>query len=480
MRIALISPPLIGYRRDPFGHIPSIPLGLLHVAAAVGNAGHDVTVLDAFGLAPGALHPWHGEFQLTGLLPGELASRLPRGVEVAGLSLHSGASHRWSAALIDELTRRKIRIVAGGPFAASAPGLLLAAGAREVVVGDGERALTDLLGLVERDGAADTAAIPGVATIRRPGPQPDLVDDLDALPAAAFDTIDLEPYWTWGRAHAPLIGPYLPLVTSRGCTGNCAFCGTPALSGRRWRARSPEGVVREVCGLRDRFGVADFHFQDDSFASSPDRTARLAGLLAALPRPVTFALPSAVRVGDLTEDLVDGLCAAGLRYLAFSPESGSARVRRSMGKAVDADRLLRLVAHSAARDLPTQACFVAGFPGEDDDDRRETRALIAKLADAGLDDLSLFVMAPVPGSRVEGVLGPVPHFEGLCWSPRWRPDWEKLARFRRRAYAGFFARKSLRHPWRTARSASRALRGRYRTKSEMYAGWLLRSPWRKP
>ncbi len=479
MKVALISPPLIGYRKDPFGHIPSIPLGLLHVAAAAREAGHDVTILDAFGLAPFSRRRWHGEFELSGLLPDELARRLPPGVQAAGLSLHSGASHRWSVALTAELGRRGIRVIAGGPFASASPAVPLAAGAREVIVGDGERAFPDLLGLLERDDGADTAAIPGVATARRPRPGPDLIDDLDPLPAPAFDAVDLEPYWTWGRAHAPLVGPYLPLDTSRGCTGDCAFCATPALSGRRWRPRSPAGVAALVRELEERFHVTDFHFQDDSFAASPPRTAELADLLAALPEPITFALPSAVRSDELTEDLVDRLCAAGLRYLAFSPESGSARMRELMGKRVDSDRLVRLVRHAAERDLPTQACFVLGFPGETDSDRRETRALILELADAGLDDLSLFVMAPVPGSRVEGALGPAPNFEGLCWSPRWRSDWRELARFRRLAYLGFLSRRALHHPRRGTRSLLRALRGRYRTKSEMTAGWLLRSRWRR-
>ena len=89
------------------------------------------------------------------------------------------------------------------------------------------------------------------------------------MPYPAYNLIDLAAYHSAGRAHGPLLGPYLPLITSRVGPYNCSFCATPRLSGRRWRGRSPEAVVAEVKFLRDKYGVFDFHIQDDNFIILP-------------------------------------------------------------------------------------------------------------------------------------------------------------------------------------------------------------------
>jgi anaerobic magnesium-protoporphyrin IX monomethyl ester cyclase len=471
MKIALVNPPLVGFRRDPFGTIPSIPVGLLYVAAAARAAGHEVSIVDGFALAPSRRSRWLGEFEILGLGPDELALRIPADAEAIGISAHSGTTHALTLAIIATLRNRgATSIVVGGAFASCAPGAFLSQGASHVVVGDGERTFVDLLSRLHDA----KPAVPGVLTPAGGDGRPQVVDDLDSLPLPAYDLADLEPYYGCGRAHGPLDGPYLPLVTSRGCACDCAFCSTPFLSGRRWRARSAANVVAEVAHFAASRGVTDFHVQDDSFAASPARAAEIARGLAGLGLGITFCLPSAVRVNDMSTALVDELVGGGLRYLYMAPESGSRRVRELMGKDVDTRLLVEVVSHAARRGLPTEACFVIGFPGEADADRRETLALVRELALAGLDDLAVFVMAPLPGSRCEGLLGAPPRPEGLNWSPRWRPDYAPLSRFRARCYAEFLAVRLARHPLRVAANLVRVANGRYRTKGEMVAGSLLR------
>ena len=38
---------------------------------------------------------------------------------------------------------------------------------------------------------------------------------------------------------------YLAVMTSRGCPFNCSFCVVPSMNQNKWRARSPENVVKE-------------------------------------------------------------------------------------------------------------------------------------------------------------------------------------------------------------------------------------------
>ena len=150
------------------------------------------------------------------------------------------------------------------------------------------------------------------------------------MPYPAYNLIDLAAYHSAGRAHGPSLGPYLPLITSRGCPYNCSFCATPRLSGRRWRGQWPEAVVAEVKFLRDEYGVSDFHIQDDNFTTSKERVEKICAGLEKLSQPFSFCLPSAVKIKEVTPELIGKMKRAGLRYIAFSPESGSERVRGLM------------------------------------------------------------------------------------------------------------------------------------------------------
>jgi anaerobic magnesium-protoporphyrin IX monomethyl ester cyclase len=470
MKVALLSPPLIGYRGDMFGHIPSIPIGILYVAAAARQAGHEVKVVDAFLPPPAKPRPWLGQFELAGLMPDEVVDLVPPDTEVIGLSAHSGLSCTYLQEVISPLRARspRPRIVVGGAFGSSVPEVFLSGGADYVVVGEGEHAFVGLLDLLDGRPAPEGVKIDGGLV------EAALIDDLDGLPFPAYDLIDIGAYKRAGRAHGPLRGQYLPLITSRGCPYDCAFCSTPRLSRRQWRPRSPESVVSEVQALGEKFSVTDFHIQDDNFTTNPERVSEICRQLSRLPIPVSFCLPSGVRVDNFPPRLLEDMAAAGLRFIAFSPESGSAEVRERIGKPVDIGRLRELVATARRLGVATQACFVIGFPGETPAALAQTRDLFRDLVRRGVSDVSFFIMAPVPGSRSEGSLGQVPFYEGYCWSPTWRPDYEMLSRFRQRRYMEYFLLRLAYHPVEFAGMVARALAGVYRSKGEMTLGWWLR------
>ena len=54
------------------------------------------------------------------------------------------------------------------------------------------------------------------------------------------------------------------MVTSRGCVFSCVYCGSAKI--KKWRARSPEDVVKEMKLLYDRFDIKGFYFGDDIFS----------------------------------------------------------------------------------------------------------------------------------------------------------------------------------------------------------------------
>jgi radical SAM superfamily enzyme YgiQ (UPF0313 family) len=66
---------------------------------------------------------------------------------------------------------------------------------------------------------------------------------------------------------------YLRVSGSRGCLGNCAFCGHPsfrrAQKGRPWRGRSAENFVDELSELVEKYDIHTFDFVDDTYEDPP-------------------------------------------------------------------------------------------------------------------------------------------------------------------------------------------------------------------
>src|SRR5947209_7493607 len=63
------------------------------------------------------------------------------------------------------------------------------------------------------------------------------------------------------RSHASIVS----LLITQGCKFSCSYCPIPALNQKTWRFRSPENLVRQLRGVRERFGVKYYFGADDNF-----------------------------------------------------------------------------------------------------------------------------------------------------------------------------------------------------------------------
>ena len=48
----------------------------------------------------------------------------------------------------------------------------------------------------------------------------------------------------------------------------------------------------------------------------------------------------------------------------------------------------------------TQACFVIGYPNEKKKDLLKTRKMIYDLTKRGIDEVAIFIITPIPGSKI--------------------------------------------------------------------------------
>jgi radical SAM superfamily enzyme YgiQ (UPF0313 family) len=348
-------------------------------------------------------------------------------------------------------------------------------GAMFVITGEGEDRGIRLLRAIAAGASLDVIGhIDGIGFRRADGtthytPPSEKIANLDALPLPAWDLFPLQQYWDLKYAHGPFeTRRYLPLLTSRGCPYPCRFCVIPETNDVKWRARSAPSVVDEIEHHVRTFGVREFHVEDVDPTVNDVRTRELCRELIRRDLRVTWKLCSGTKVETLKDAETIALMAeAGCRYISISPESGSPKVLKAINKPFRLDHAVRLVEAMNQHGIRSQACFVLGFPGEDDADRRMTWDLVRDLTRVGIDEIALFIITPVPGSAIYAQFSGFTEYSQLNFSPTWREDYGALNAFRLRLYRQFLWWKLRYHPLKMARQPINFLRRRFQTKMEM-------------
>jgi len=108
-----------------------------------------------------------------------------------------------------------------------------------------------------------------------------------------------------------------------------------------------------------------------------------------------------------------------------------------------------------------------GYPGENDDDLKKTKNYVKYLTKSGIDEIALFIMTPIPGTRTFGSLTGYKDFSDLTFSPAWREDFKELNKYRIKIYLLFFMYKLFIHPIKVWKQFINLLTKKFENKAEM-------------
>jgi anaerobic magnesium-protoporphyrin IX monomethyl ester cyclase len=292
------------------------------------------------------------------------------------------------------------RVVVAGHDAADAPDLYLQQGADFVIVGEGELTLGELLARLAAAttaGAAppDCGDIAGLVfrqrgMVRRTGPRP-LLKELDQLPIAAWDLVDVDRYRAFWRARHGYFS--LNVNTTRGCPYLCNWCAKPVY-GNTYHMRSPDNVVAEIRLLRERYAPDRLWFCDDIFGLKPRWLHPFADKIAAEGLAIPFLCQT--RADLMTEANVASLRRAGCAEAWMGVESGAQAVLDAMDKGTTIEQIRGAVGRLRAAGVRVGFFLQFGYPGEGWREIEMTRRLVRELAP---DDIGISVSYPLPGTR---------------------------------------------------------------------------------
>lgn len=205
--------------------------------------------------------------------------------------------------------------------------------------------------------------------------------------------------------------PWAYVKIAEGCDRNCGFCAIPSFRGKQ-RSRSVSQILEEV----DQLGVAEVVLVAQDLASyGKDRPGELgAGAIVPLVEAVA-ARVERVRLlylypSDLSDALIDAICATGVPYFDLSLQHVSKPLLRRMRRWGDGGRFLRRIADIRARqpDAAFRSNFIVGYPGETEADHDQ---LLAFVEEAQLDWCGFFTYSREDGTYAADLDGAVA--EGL-------------------------------------------------------------------
>jgi radical SAM superfamily enzyme YgiQ (UPF0313 family) len=330
-------------------NMPTLPMGLGCVAAALEAAGHSVRFLDLM-----AVPQWQP------MLREALSRRSPDiiGISIRNIDDQVSAAPRF-------LLEQARQVVAFCRANAAAPTVLGGAGysifpervldytgADMGIQGEGEQAFAMLLERLEA--AAALSDVPGLY-LRGRGLQGDrsYIRDLDCFPLPEPGLFDSH------LADDPEY--YLPVQTRRGCPLNCSYCATSAIEGRTIRRRSPGSVIGNLSRWRAA-GFARIYFVDNVFNLPENYALELCrGMTRAC---LDIRWRAILYPGKVSPALVRAMARAGCRDVALGFESGVQPILDAMHKRfslVDIRQAARLLAdHGIGR----MGFLLLGGPGE--------------------------------------------------------------------------------------------------------------------
>jgi radical SAM superfamily enzyme YgiQ (UPF0313 family) len=365
MRILLLQPAIEDFYTTP---IRFYPLGLLYAAAALQEAGHEISIVDALSPLKKRTLPLPRNFYhmhpYLASSPHFFKQYYRFGREDDALLAEIRAWHPDTVGIASQFTAyyKNVHEIAG-----RIKGELDC----PIFIG-GHHATTFPLECRNRTAAIDAVcagpAESGLQQIRDREGRALIAREIDwrtLMPA--HDLVDADLYRI-GRKR------YASLLCSRGCPHGCAFCGVERMFGRAISYRPVERVIEEMRFLYDQRGVRVFNFEDDNLTYRREWFQALLHQVIADPR-----------FGDCELTAMNGLCyptldettlglmkQAGFKRLNLSYVTQDPELRRTYLRPGKGDELEEVVRRAQQLGLFVTVYIIIGLPGQSYPEVRES------------------------------------------------------------------------------------------------------------
>src|SRR5262245_60191271 len=291
--------------------------------------------------------------------------------------------------------------IAGGPHPTLSPEFVENEGMDAVCRGEGEAAIVDLLGRLQRGEPIESCENFWIKD-RKTGeihknPQRPLIQDIDHLGFPDRDVV-------YEASDIYRDSDRKVFVSQRGCPMPCTFCFHHAWKKKVYNARNGEYVrkrsvshlIEEIQEVKKRYNLKFVHFVDDIFNLRNDW---LDEFCERYPKEVGLPFDVILMANMTTEDHIKKLRSAGCVYARIAFEAASDHVRNTIfRKHTTRQQLLDAAGWIRKHDIRLGSLNILGGPGGTIEDEFDTLRLNIE---ANVDHPMVSLMQPYPMFDIE-------------------------------------------------------------------------------
>ena len=285
-------------------------------------------------------------------------------------------------------------------------------------------------------GTHNLSLVPSLIQLRKNGAPPqvavDYREEWEELPLGFAEN---DPTRNGQKQHVTAF-----ISISRGCNKNCAYCIVPTTRGPEV-SRALEEVLREVKiavhrGSREivLLGQTVNSYGRDlspkvSFVELLERVAAVEGV-----ERIRFTSP---HPQEVRQDFIDCVVSNSkvCRHIHMPLQSGSDRILKAMNRNYRRDKYLRIIDALKSRvpDMAITTDIIVGFPGETDEDFRQTLEVMERVQ---FDNSYSFAFSVRPGTQAEHMIENLTHEQKLARLQELQALQERITSSRLEAWVG--------------------------------------------
>lgn len=408
VRVALVRGPIVS-TTGAVNNEATPCLGFAYVAGYAKAHGYSCEIVDAIG--EGLSRFWPLEdfpgYQCQGLTFEEVLDRIPAGAEVIGVSAMFSGEWPVLRLLIQRIRERhpEALIVAGGEHITAlteyslrdCPGLDLC------VRGEGEHTFFETLETYRTGG--DYGRVNGLGFLDDEGRYVEVgglprIRAVDDIPWPYWPDGYMERFWSAGKSYGVQTERDMPIMGSRGCPYQCTFCSNPQMWTTRYILRDVDDLVAEIKSYLARYNITALQFYDLTAITKKRWTIEFCSKLIAEGIDIKWSLPSGTRSEALDRETLTFLKRTNCNYLVYAPESGSPQTLKAIKKRIDLNRLNESVLAAKRLGIIVRTNLIIGFPHETRSNVFETIRYGLYLALMGVDEVTINIFSPYPGTEI--------------------------------------------------------------------------------
>ncbi len=229
----------------------------------------------------------------------------------------------------------------------------------------------------------------------------DIMKSLDELPFMAYDLFPMNKY-SIGYLDLPFhekLVPGIRIRTTRDCPYACPFCiiGSSKWRGydRKWKAMSPERVLKELEYVVDRYKICGFFFWDETFTLDQSRAHKICDEI--IDKNLNLQWRCLTRIDCINQRLLEKMARAGCKLIEYGIESGDSSGRKDMQKNFSNQEAIDVIKQTKDAGIKANCDLIIGMPWDDKSTLNRTFEL-AKELDA--DNIHLAMAFPYPKTQL--------------------------------------------------------------------------------